>query len=118
MPDSPPTLFTGAVAELAALGVKLRARPGEYEVNFAAGVPATAYITDDLADAILHGHELARSIAPKPEPELPARRSARRRRPPPRSAKAYNRRLRKQHMRKMRARALRAQRADRRDDDA
>jgi hypothetical protein len=118
MPDSPPTPFAGTVAELAALGVTLRARPGEYEVNFAAGDATTAYVTDDLADAIDHGRALARSIdRPQQATARPAR-AGRRRRPPPRTAKAYNRRLRKQHMRRLRARALRQQRTDRHDDNA
>jgi hypothetical protein len=54
-----PTLFAGVVAELAARGVQLAARPGEYVVNFRGGTEATAYVTDDLADAIEHGHALA-----------------------------------------------------------
>ena len=117
MADRPPTLFAGAVAELAALGVRLRARPGEYEVNFSDGDESTAYVSDDLADAIMHGHALARSIAPKREAaERSTAAPVRRRRSPPRSAKAYNRRLRKQQLRRLRARALRAQRADRHDD--
>jgi hypothetical protein len=66
--DQPPSLFAGAVAELAALGVRLIARPGEYVVNFRDGTEATACITDDLAEAIMHGHALARSIAADPPP--------------------------------------------------
>jgi hypothetical protein len=105
----PPTLFVGVVAELAALGVKLTARAGEYVVNFRDGTEATAYVTDDLADAILHGHALARSIAADRSPAAgkPAR-GTRRRRPLRMTPKAHNRRMRKKHMRRLLARAKRA----------
>jgi hypothetical protein len=67
----PPTLFANVVAELAAQGVQLSARPGEYVVNVRDGTPATAYITDDLNDAIEHGRAWARSLArANPEPPL------------------------------------------------
>ncbi len=90
-----PTLFAGVVADLAARGVQLSARPGEYVVNLRDGTEATAYITDDLADAIEHGHALARSIAADPQPTAgrPAQ-GKRRRRPLRMTPKAVNKRRR------------------------
>jgi hypothetical protein len=95
-------------------------------VNFAKGsTEATAYFTDDLADAI--EHDLARSpLAGFIARGLRAQEAAdqaiaaamaekpprRRRRPPPRSAKARRRALIKQHNRRLRARLAR-----KRDDE-
>jgi len=123
--DRPPTLFETARAELRAIGVDLTMHPGTWCVNFRGASAETAYVTDDLPDAIEHGREMAEStlarfvargqaaqravdkIIIEATAGTPARR--RRRVPPARTAKAHNRRLRKQHMRKLRARAARMQ---------
>jgi hypothetical protein len=89
---------------LAARGARLPARPGEYVVNFRDGTPATAYVTDDLADAIEHGRALALSITAADAPK--------KREPPlgptgprsPRRAKIYR------HNKKLAARRARARR--------
>lgn len=101
--DTPANVLAAAVADLAAKGVRLTARPGEgeYEVNFRNGTDATAYVTDDLADAIEHGHALAKSGAPAPA--APGKRYRRPRRMTP---KAQRRRMIRQHNRRMRARAI------------
>src|SRR5580704_10748106 len=92
--NQPPTLFAGVVAELAARGVQLVARTGEYVVNFRGGTEASAYVTDDLVDAIEHGRALAASIVPADPPaasRAPAR-GKRRRRPLRMTPKAVRRR--------------------------
>jgi hypothetical protein len=109
-----PTLFAGAVAELAARGVQLAARPGEYVVNFRGGTQATAYVTDDLADAIEHGRALAASIV-RADPPAASREPTRgkpRRRPLRMTPKAVNKRRRLAHLRKMRARAIRQEKKE------
>jgi hypothetical protein len=59
--------FQIASDELAELGLTLKQAPGEYRVNFHAGSPATEYTTDDLADAVQHGRQMA-ATAPPPSP--------------------------------------------------
>jgi len=104
-----PTLFAAVVAELAACGVQLAARPGEYVVNFRGGTEATAYVTDDLADAIEHGRALAASIVPANPPAASREptRGKRRRRPLRMTPKAVRRRMIKAHNRRLRARVIR-----------
>jgi hypothetical protein len=61
----PPILFANVVAELAAQGVQLSARPGRVCGECPRRhTPATAYITDDLEDAIEHGRAWAQAEAP------------------------------------------------------
>lgn len=121
--DRPLTAFEIARDQLRAIGIKLTIHPGTYCVNFAKGsTEATAYFTDDLADAIEHGRAMAASAlagfiargqraqeaadqAIAPATAKPVRR---RRRPPPRSAKARRRAMIKAHNRKLRSRAMRA----------
>lgn len=141
--DRPPSPFETARAELRAIGVQLDTLPGEYRVNFRGATEATAYVTDDLVDAIEHGRAMAASrpvIVFRPfddppsvdhtdpaedaaalaealireEKPKPVRYRRRRKMTP----KAFNRRLRKQHMRRLRAKAIRHQLADRGDDKA
>jgi hypothetical protein len=132
MTTRPPTPFEIARDDLRRIGIKLTMHPGTYCVNFAQGsTEATAYFTDDLADAVEHGRAMAASAlagfiergrraqeavdqAMAAATVKPARR--RRRRAPPRSAKARRRALIKAHNRKLRSRALR-QVADIRTDD-
>jgi len=108
-----PSPFELAAAELRRLGIALRQLPGEYSVNFVNAAESTARILETLDQALAAGRAMAAERAE-------AGRSSRgpRRRPyRPRTAKAYNRMLRKKHMRKLRARALRQQRAVTPPDD-
>jgi hypothetical protein len=132
MTDRPPSPFQLARDELRAIGIDLTMHPGTYAVNFAHGsTEATAYFSDDLADAIEHGRAMAASrpvivVRPFDDPprvdhtdpaedaaalgaalireEKPPRRKWRRRKMTP---KAQRRRMIRQHNRRMRARALR-----------
>ena len=90
--------FEQAAAELARLGITLARLPGEYSVNYRNAGDATAQIVHTLDLALAVGRVMA---ADRP-PAKPIRRRYR-----PRTAKAYNRALRKKHMRKLRARAIR-----------
>lgn len=92
--------FELAAAELARLGIVLTRRPGEYGVNFRSGAESTAQIAGTLDQAL----EIGRRMAADRPITKPIRRPYQ-----PRTAKAYNRWLRKKHMRKLRARALRMQ---------
>jgi hypothetical protein len=123
MTSRPPSPFEIARDQLRAIGISLTMHPGTYGVNFARGsTDATAYFTDDLADAVEHGRKMAASalagfiarglraqdavdqvIAAAAKAGKPPRR---RRRPPPRSAKARRRAMIKAHNRKLRARLL------------
>jgi hypothetical protein len=116
------TLFETARAELRASGVDLAMRPGLWGVNYRGASDATAYVTDDLADAIEHGRVMAASILVRfvergqaaqravdaaIDAATPARRRQRRRKKM--TPKAYNRRMRLAQLRRMRARAIRHQ---------
>jgi len=52
--------FKIVAAQLAALGLTITNRPGEYCVNFRGGGDATAYFTDDLDDALDYGRRRRR----------------------------------------------------------
>ena len=108
-----PLLFVRLVAELAAHGVRLTARPGEYCVNFRNGSEATAYVTDDLTDAIEHGRTLARAARQSAD-TVPARPACakRRRRPPAMTPKARRHRMIRRHNQRLCARMLRQQREE------
>jgi hypothetical protein len=104
--------FATVVAELDARGVRLIKQRGEYVVNFRTGTDLTAYITDDLTDAIEHGRALAKSFAPATATTAaPGKRYRRPRRMTP---KAQRRRMIRQHNRRMRARAVAKQRDEER----
>jgi hypothetical protein len=110
--DVSSSLFELAAAELRRTGIILQQRPGEYCVNVKSGSAATAYVTDDLADAIEHGRALAAAL---PSPEIPdppeSTRPKRRRRQPLRmTPKAIRRRMIRAHNHRLRARALKQQR--------
>ena len=64
------TLFNAARDELHALGLVLRQAPGQYSVNFPGGDDATAYVTDDLQDALNHGRAMAIEPPPARPPPL------------------------------------------------
>jgi hypothetical protein len=96
-----PSPFESATAEMRRLGIDLARLPGEYRVNFHNGNDATAEIADTLDLAL----EIGRSMAATRPPAKPTRR----RRPRRMTAKAHNRRLRRAHMYKLRARVLREQ---------
>jgi hypothetical protein len=64
-------LTLAAVAgELSRLGVTIASQPGEYRVNWRGGKEATAYYTDDLADALATGRGMAGRVPPPPPPPL------------------------------------------------
>ena len=103
------SLIMQIVDELRAQGILVTSRPGEWRVNFAGAGEATAYVTDDLADAFEHGRAMALVGSPAPaEPPVSPRRQWRR----PMTAKAARRALIKKHNRRLRVRALREQRSE------
>jgi len=99
MNDQPPSPFELATFELRAIGITIARLPGEYRVNYRNGAEATARNAETLDEALAIGRDLAAS-AP-----APARtRGKRRRRPRRMTPKAFNKRRRLAHLRKMRAR--------------
>lgn len=62
--------FQIACDELAELGLVLTQAPGEYRVNFHDASPKTEYKTDDLADAVQHGRDMAQTPPPPALPPL------------------------------------------------
>jgi hypothetical protein len=123
MTGRPPTLFETARAELHEIGIDLTMRPGLWCVNYRGCDDATAYFSDELADAIERGRAMAadafagfiargrraqeaadKAIAEATgKPVAKMRRQSRRRRMTP---KAQRRRLIKQHNGRLRAKAL------------
>jgi hypothetical protein len=95
--------FADASAELRRLGIDLTRLPGEYAVNFANGGDATTRIFETLDEALAAGREMAAERAAAAPNSAGPRRRRRRRMTP----KAYNKRLRLAHMRKLRARSRR-----------
>ena len=103
------TPFWQASAELRKLGITLRQLPGEYAVNFANAAESTARNFETLEEALAGGRIMA---AERAEASSTKGRGPRRRPYRPRTAKAYNRWLRKKHMRKLlRASAAKQKRA-------
>jgi len=116
MTANPPALspFELAAAELRKLGITLTSLPGEYRVNFRNGADATARTAETVDEALEAGRGMAaEAVAAAP----PTTRGKRRRRPRRMTPKAYNKRLRLAHMRRLRARALRQQVPVPRSDD-
>jgi hypothetical protein len=99
-----PSPFELAEAELRKLGITLARLPGEYRVNFHNGTESTARTLETLDEALTAGRAMA---AQRAEASSTKGRSPRRRRPRRMTPKAYNKRLRLAHMRKLRARARR-----------
>jgi hypothetical protein len=103
----PLSLFEQARAELAAQGVKLHTRPGEYVVNVRGTPPDKAYVTDDLDAAIDIGRQLAAMIANQhvaktvPAAEGATDQPRRRRKPRRMTPKAMRRRMIRQHNRRL-----------------
>ncbi len=62
--------FKAAVEELREFGIVLTMSPGEYKVNYRGGTPATAYRSDDLADAVEHARAMASLRPASSEPPL------------------------------------------------
>jgi hypothetical protein len=61
MPTGVPRMhrtFAGSKRELAAIGCTLTKKDGEYRVNLAGGLEASAYYTDNLTDAINTGKKM------------------------------------------------------------
>jgi hypothetical protein len=111
----PPALspFELAAAELRKLGITLSSLPGEYRVNFRNGADATARTAETVDEAL----EAGRGMAAEAATAAPPARGKRRRRPRRMTPKAYNKRLRLAHMRRLRAHALRQQVPVPRSDD-
>ena len=103
-----PSLIMQIVDELRAHGILITSRAGEWCVNFRGGDEATAYITDDLQDALEHGRAMALAAAVPPAASVPHRRNWHR----PKSARAARRAFIRKHNRRMRARMLREQRSE------
>ena len=95
--------FEIASAELRKLGIDLARLPGEYRVNFHNGTEATAQIAETIEAAL----DLGRAMASERAAAAPNSAGPRRRRRRRMTPKAYNKRLRLAHMRKLRARARR-----------
>ena len=105
-----PSPFKLASVELRRLGITLTNLPGEYRVNFHNGADATARMVETLDEAL----ELGRSMAAeRPALTTPAGGKRRRRRMTP---KAYNKRMRMQQLRRLRAQAKRDQRTNNKDE--
>jgi hypothetical protein len=102
MRDPAASPFDVAAAGLARLGITLRRLPGQYRVNYRNGRDATAQTADTLEEAITLGLGLV--VARDQQQATRAKRVRRCFRP--RTAKAYNRWLRKKHNRRLRARAM------------
>jgi len=95
-----PSPFELAEAELRKLGISLARLPGEYRVNFRGGTEATAFCTDSIEDALALGRAMA---AERPATVSPGAGPKRYRRPRRMTPKAYNKRLRMAHMRRLRS---------------
>ena len=104
--------FELASAELRRLGITLTNLPGEYRVNFHNGADATARMAETLDEALALGRSLA---AERPAPARPAG-GKRRRRLRRMTPKAYNKRMRMQQLRRLRAQAKRDQRTNNKDE--
>lgn len=96
--EEPLSAFDRASAKLRALGVSLRALPGEYLVNIRKGGEATARIAPDLDEAVALGEALAAAVA-----DLSTRHA---RCHPLKSAKRYRRRFIRRHNKRFRRQAI------------
>ena|SRR5271170_631838 len=95
--------FELAAAELRKLGITLTRLPGEYRVNLTGGPDVGALTAETLDQALALGRDMAVTLQATPPPTRQKGRRRRRRMTP----KAYNKRLRLAHMRKLRARTRR-----------
>jgi hypothetical protein len=110
--NMPPSVFDVA-AVLRALGVTITALPGEYRVKLRNGNDDSARYTEDLAEALELGRELAASRAASPAPTTRPRQGWR---PKKMIAKAIRRRRIYRHNYHLRGRALRCQTPGSADD--
>ena len=110
--DPSPSPFDLASAELRRLGITLTNLPGEYRVNFHHGADATARLAETLDEALELGRSLA---AERPEPTRPTG-GKRRRRLRRMTPKAYNKRMRLKHLRRIIAQSKRVQRTNTKDE--
>ena len=97
--DEPLSAFDCASAKLRALGITLRALPGEYLVNLRNGSDATARVAADLDEAVAIGEALALGATQPPQYH------------PLKSAKRYRRRFICRHNKRFRRQAI-GQRSD------
>src|SRR5271170_3982025 len=95
----PFSTFELAAAELRKLGITLTRLPGEYRVNLTGGPDVGALTAETLDQALALGRDMAVTLQATPPPTRQKGRRRRRRMTP----KAYNKRLRLAHMRKLRA---------------
>lgn len=126
--NKPSSPFDLAATELRAVGMTLSTHPGTYCVNFRGANAATAYFSDDLADAVEHGRAMAASVLARfIERGQVAQQAADRviaeaaenppkvrrvRRPKKMTAKARRRRMIRAHNQRMRSRAVRQRREE------
>jgi len=111
MIDLAPSPFELAAVELRKLGITLARLPGEYRINYKNGTDATAQTAETIDAALDLGRAMA---AERAEAETHSGGPRRRRRPRRMTPKAYNKRLRMQQLRRLRAHTLRQQREDER----
>ncbi len=64
-----PLTLAAVVAELARYRVQIVSQPGEYAVNYRGGKEADAFRTEDLAEALAYGRQLA--FRPPQKPPAP-----------------------------------------------
>src|SRR5579863_10298810 len=102
MPDDPLSAFDMAAVRLRALGLTLRALPGEYLVNYRNAGDDTAIAATDLAEAVAVGATMAAAAATARAAE-----TSREHRHPLSSAKRYRRRFIRRHNKWLRRRLLR-----------
>ena len=111
---APPSRFDEIAVALAALGITIAVRPGEYSVNCRGGGESTARYADNLDAALAQGRELA--LVRPASGQMQAQPAPRRRRPRKMTPKAVRRRMIRAHNRRLRSRAGREQLASGRHD--
>jgi len=104
---APPSRFDEIAVALAALGITIAARPGEYSINYRGGAESTARYADDLIEALALGRALALVRPASGQVDAPP--SPHRRRLKKMTPKAVRRRLIRAHNRRLRSRAGREQ---------
>ena len=59
-----PLTFASVEMELRNLGLRIESGPGTYRVNYCNATEATAYVTDNLEDALAAGQHMAATTSP------------------------------------------------------